>query len=54
MIPHQMTTAIQLTDGSVPVNEHTKIERVVIVDKNGTALQAVLDDFESRITTLEP
>lgn len=51
---HKMTTAIQLADGSVPVNEHTKIERVVIVVADGTSLQAVLDDFEARITTLEP
>ena len=54
MITHQMTTAVQLHDGDVPVNEHTKVEKIVIVAADGTALQAILDDFEARLTVLEP
>lgn len=54
MSEFQKTTAIQLKDGSVPANEHTKVEQVVIVDENGTSLAAIIADFESRITTLEP
>ena len=51
---NQMTTAIRLHDGSVPVNENTQVERVVIQTADGLSLQAVLDDFEARITVLEP
>lgn len=53
MNEHQKTTAIQLKAGSIPVNEHTKIEKVVVVDANGNSLQDLLDDYESRLATLE-
>lgn len=54
MSEHQKTTAVQIVDGSVPVNQHTKIEKMVLVDESGTSLAAILADFEARITALEP
>lgn len=55
MSDHQKTTALRLKGGTIPVNEHTKIETAVIVDETkGLNLQDILDDFETRITTLEP
>lgn len=50
MTTSQKKTAMQLQDGSIPVNAHTKVETVVVFDSTkGLSLQAILDDLETRV-----